>query len=128
MTDQQKIKKMLGILAGKRAGLEVMVEENEEERDAVLTPEMQVVLAEIGRRFADKSAGLRKDIFEMEMEIKQATLAFGESVKGGSLLAVWSKGRVSWDDKGLVGFAIAHPEINRFRKVGKSSASIRRAT
>ena len=48
-----------------------------------------------------------------------------ESVKGKNLQAVFSKGRTSWDPKALIGYAVAHPEINEFKKVGKPSVSIR---
>ena len=49
----------------------------------------------------------------------------GETVKGDHLQAVWSKGRASWDDKALMGYTKAHPELLEFRKQGEPSVSIR---
>ncbi len=41
-------------------------------------------------------------------------------------MAVWSKGRETWDTKSLDGYALAHPEIASLRKVGDPSVSIRK--
>lgn len=57
--------------------------------------------------------------------INKAVLESGESIKGEKLQAVFSKGRTSWDAKALEGYAIAQPDINELKKVGKPSVSIR---
>jgi len=63
---------------------------------------------------------------QIEAEIKQSVLARGQSVKGSVLHAIWMKGRVTWDGSGLDGFAVAHPEMGQFRRVGDPSVSIRK--
>ena len=60
-------------------------------------------------------------------EVKADVLAHGETVKGAHLMAVWVKGRTSWDSKRLDGYAAAHPEIETFRSVGEPSVTIRSA-
>jgi hypothetical protein len=62
----------------------------------------------------------------LESEVRLAVLAHGETVKGDKYKAVFSKGRVTWDTKGLDGFAVAHPEIETLKRVGNPSVSIRR--
>jgi len=57
--------------------------------------------------------------------INKAVLESGGSIKGEKLQAVFSKGRITWDAKSLSGYALAHPEINELKKVGKPSVSIR---
>lgn len=57
--------------------------------------------------------------------ISRAILESGESVKGVELQAVFSKGRTTWDGQKLAGYAIAHPEIEKLKKVGKPSVAIR---
>ena len=57
--------------------------------------------------------------------INKAILESGKSVKGELLQAIFSKGKTTWDTKALVGFALAHPEIDKLKKVGKPSVSIR---
>ncbi|MCG3145996.1 MAG: hypothetical protein HONDAALG_03775 [Gammaproteobacteria bacterium] len=49
----------------------------------------------------------------------------GATVKGAALSAVYAKGRVSWDNKALEGYAVAHPELLAFRSEGAPSVSIR---
>jgi len=57
--------------------------------------------------------------------INEAVLEGGESIKGEKLQAVFSNGRTTWDSKALVGYAVAHPEIEKLKKTGKPSVSIR---
>lgn len=70
------------------------------------------------KTISEKNVGLTKVLIE-------AVLSKGESVKGELLQAVFSKGRTTWDSKRLEGFALAHPEINKLKKVGKPSVAIR---
>jgi len=57
--------------------------------------------------------------------VKTCVLFFGATVKGAGLMAVYAKGRMSWDGKRLDGYATAHPEILAFRSEGQPSVSIR---
>lgn len=61
----------------------------------------------------------------LEAEIKAEVLTIGESVKSDHMTAVYNKGRVTWDSKGLEGYAVAHPEIVAFRKEGDPTISLR---
>lgn len=60
-----------------------------------------------------------------EMEIKEVVLIGAASVKGTSLQAVYNRGRISYDTKGLDALAVIVPEVLRFRKEGEPSVSIR---
>jgi hypothetical protein len=69
----------------------------------------------------------QKSIIEAnELAIKELITHHGKSIKGNTLHAVYSNGRVTWDTKGLNGYMVAHPEIEAFRKVGSPSVSIRK--
>ena len=127
MTEQEKVWLLLEALAEKRALQEVIRLDKEKARDSVLTAEIRQALADIDTEFADGEEAAMESIVGLEASIKTATLGIGETVKGATLYAVFSKPRVSWDTKGLGGYAIAHPEIEQFRKQGKPSISIRMA-
>ncbi len=62
---------------------------------------------------------------ETESEIKEEVLTGGATVKGTSLQAVFNRGRVSYDAKGLDALAVVKPEVLNFRKEGEPSVSIR---
>ena len=64
-------------------------------------------------------------VAELEAEIKDAVVNQGATVKGEFLMAVYNKPRVSWNTKGLDGFAVAHPEVKAFQSFGKPSVTIR---
>ena len=75
--------------------------------------------------WAEKLQTGQAQTVSIETEIKQMVLQLGMSVKGSALQAVFTPGRISWDSKGIDGFAVAYPELLRFRSIGKPSVSIR---
>jgi len=81
-------------------------------------------IAEIEGDYQIKLDGLAAEIRNLEKQIKDEVIAKGETVNGNYLQAKYSKPRITWDGKGLIGYATANPEINRFKKVGKPSVSI----
>lgn len=70
---------------------------------------------------------LLDEISGQEAMIKEYVLTVGYTVKGDHHMAVYSKGRTSWDTKSLEGYAKAHPELLVFKSEGKPSVSIRKA-
>jgi len=94
--------------------------------DQVLTPEIKQAIADIELEYAGMSEGVDENITKLTAEIKDDVIQLGGTVKGDHLMAVWNKGRVSWDTKSLDGYAIAHPELTQFRKEGEPSVSIRK--
>ena len=94
--------------------------------DSVITPEIKQKLADIEAEFSEKNAAVLEKINALESVIKADVVSGGETVKGDYLMAVFAKGRVSWDTKSLDGYAAAHPEIAQFKKTGDPFVSIRR--
>ena len=56
---------------------------------------------------------------------RQAAVAYGSSFKHAGVHAVYVRGRVSWDAKGLESYADDHPEVREHRRVGEPSVSLR---
>lgn len=63
-----------------------------------------------------------------ELAVRQAVLAFGKSHYRGRVKAVYSKPRVTFDNKALQEYAVTHPEIEKFKKVGNPIVSLRYET
>lgn len=59
------------------------------------------------------------DLQALDEEIKAKTIEWGETVSTGDIEAQYTKGydKVTWNNKALDGYAIAHPEIVTFRKM-----------
>ena len=93
-----------------------------------LPPEQQARLAELEGDHMDQAAALRSREAELVDEIKSLTAQLGETCKAAGLMAMYVKGRTSWDSKALDGYALAHPEILSARKVGEPSVTIKVAT
>ena len=94
--------------------------------DAVYTPEIKKAVSDIEYEFKEKSSAVDDNISKLTEEIKTDVLTAGQSVKGDNMMAVWSKGRISWDTKALDGVIAVHPELAKFRKEGDPSVSIRK--
>lgn len=88
---------------------------------------VQAELDAIEARFAYQLQHLRDTERAVQDVVKAEVLKHGASVKGTALHAVYSKGRTTWDGKLLDGYAVAHPEVLPFRKVGEPTVSIRAA-
>lgn len=95
--------------------------------DTVLTTEIKQAIADIESEFAGKSEAVDANIEKLTAEIKDEVLANGATVKGEHMMAVFTKGRVSWDTKALDGYVVAHPEVSQFRKEGEPSVAIRKS-
>lgn len=113
-------------LAERRAAFDVIRLEYERKRADILAV-VQPQLDDLDREYKPRLATAELHAAQLEGEVKALVIALGESVKGTQLHAVYSKGRVTWDTRGLDGYAVAHPELAAFRKVGDPSVTIRAA-
>jgi len=116
---------MLDKLADFRSQRDLIRLQESEAMDAAFPEELRQTLKDIEAEFAGRSEIVNEKIASLEKEIKAEVLEHGETIKGTHLMAVWNKGRVSWNSKALEGYAVAHPEVAAFRKEGKPSISIR---
>lgn len=94
--------------------------------DQAIPPEVKARLDEIEAELTPAIDAVRQKIADLESEIKIAVILEGNTAKGAHFMAVWNKGRVTWDTKGLDGYLVAHPEIVAFRKVGEPTVSLRK--
>ncbi len=83
-------------------------------------------LGAIEHEFSPKFEAVEAQLAALEAEIKQEVISGGATVKGQHFMAVWNKGRVTWDAKLLEGFTLAHPELEKARKVGEPTCTLRK--
>ena len=62
----------------------------------------------------------------LSAQIKEAVIREEKSVKGEHYHAVYVRGRVSWNSDMLDGMIVAFPALEKARKVGAPSVTIRR--
>ena len=98
---------------------------HEAERQAAMEPVLAAV-RDVDVLWAPRLADTQDRITALEVEIRADVLAGKASLKGDTSKwkAIYMSGRESWDGKALAGYAAAHPEIERFRKVGEPSVTI----
>ena len=94
--------------------------------DEILTNEIREQLASIEAEFSPKFNALEENIAELTEQIKRDVLINGATVKGTYLMAVYNKGRVSWDSKQLEGMMAIIPGLVNARKEGEPSITLRK--
>ena len=119
------IETQLDQLANLQAQADVIRLQFTELRRTIITPEIQAQLDELDAEMLSTLEPVTQATNDLTEAIKENVITTGASVKGTFLQAVYSKPRVTWDNKGLDGFMVAHPEIKAFRKEGEPSVSIR---
>lgn len=82
--------------------------------------------ADIEAEFSGKLDAVDENIKSLEAEIKKEAKDGKETVKGKYFMAVYVKGRVTWNTEGLDKYADQHPEVAYFRKEGEPSITLRR--
>ena len=122
--DQSAISAKLRRLAELRAAEASSKADYEARKTAILSkiqPELDALEAEYTPLFQ----ALTEQETNATAEIKNDVLRFGASVRSDTIKAVYTKGRVSWDTKGLTRYAEAHPDVLEFRKQGAPLVIIR---
>jgi hypothetical protein len=105
----------------------------ENDRNAIVKMVMDVpealaiadAYARLQERVSEATAKHTAEISSVRKQIEETTLALGETVKGATYMAVWSKPRITWDGRILECYVIAHPELSAARRVGQPSIAIR---
>lgn len=121
------ITEMLNMLAEMRSQADFYRMTWEQKRDEIIAP-VKAQLADLDAEFAPMMEGVQQNMSALEAQVKQAVLQNGTSVKGEHLMAVWAKGRTSWDTRKLDGLMIALPQLKECRTEGAPSVSIRTVT
>ena len=126
MNETEVIQSKLNLISEYQAQKDALNLEKQTIIDTILTPEIKAKIAEVETEFSGKGETADTNISTLTAEVKEMVVHAGESVKGEHFHAVYVKGRISWDTKGLDGFALTHPEILYMRKEGDPSVTLRR--
>lgn len=98
----------------------------------ILTPELQAELDAVEAERATATKEATEKLAELEKAIKDSVLVIGETVKvPGVAMAVWNKGRTSWNTEGLDKLINKEPEkytfLLSYKEVKDPTVSIRGA-
>lgn len=119
------VKEKLDKLANLQERLAQVQDEKQKALDDIMAPVLEAIKI-LEDQYQSRLAEIENDITFLDADIRSDVLQLRESVKGTFLHAVFSKGRVSWNDDKLLGYAIDHPEILEFRSESKPSVAIRK--
>lgn len=91
----------------------------------ILPADIKQKMDDINAEFNAKAHAVNENINTLSDEIRSEVLASGETIKGKYVMAIWNKGRTSWDSNKLDGMASIIPQINEARKTGEPSVSFK---
>lgn len=126
MVEEVSITQELNELGKLKEQREALKQEEQARIEQVLTPEIMARVEEIEDEFATRAEAIGEEIAALEARVKARVIQYGETVRGTSWQAVWSRGQVRWDTKSIDKYAESHPEILDFRKEGPPTVSIRK--
>ena len=111
-------------LAEVRAAVDITRMDYEAKREEILKA-VKAELDALAAEYEPLLASANERVAVLDTEVKRAVVEYGASIKASRLHAVYARGRIAWDNKGLDGYAVAHPEVLTFRKEGAPSVSLR---
>jgi predicted nucleic acid-binding Zn-ribbon protein len=121
----EKIVELLERYSDLHEMLEAILAQAQEQRDSVIPPEVKAAVQAIDEEFQPAISALESEIAETKRQIERLVLELGQTVKSTRAIAVYNKGRVTWDNQALEGYAVAHPEVLTFRREGEPYITIR---
>ena len=120
----REARQRLAELAALKAAVVAAEAEYTARRSAVLDT-VRAELDAVDVAFAGRLQGLADALARAEAEVRAMVVSNRSSVVNGEVAAVFCKERVTWDGAGLAEYSKDHPEVARFRKVGKASVQLR---
>jgi len=121
MTTEDKME----LYYSRREALQLLDLQEQSEIDTVLTPEILAKVDNIRAKYKDTKEAMGYEMAVLESEIKTDVLSRKGTIKSQNVMAVWNKGRVTWDSKLLEGMAKLEPKLLAARKEGEPTVSIR---
>jgi hypothetical protein len=121
---REHVAEKLKRLSNLRAAEDVTRLDYEAKRAEVLK-QVQAELDALKAEYEPLLESVKQNLELLETEIKTDVLLHGESVQGGTYRAVYTKGRTSWDNKGIEKYAELHPDVLLYRKQGPPAVSLR---
>jgi hypothetical protein len=106
--------------------IEFMQNAKSMEQDQAIPDEVKAKLRAIEDHYSAQIEETQKRLSELKGVITEQVLKLGKTVPGTRVMAVWNKGKTTWDGKLLSGFALAHPEVNACKKIGSPTVSFRK--
>jgi uncharacterized protein YifE (UPF0438 family) len=114
----------LARLADARTAAAALHAEYDSERDSILS-QVREQLAALDKAYSDLLRQADEEVSNLEGEVREAILLLGESAQRVEVQAIFCKGRVSWDSKGLDRYVEQHPDVAEFRRIGAPSVRIK---
>lgn len=102
------------------------IDANLSSQTAAIFAQLEQRKREIADEFSAKAGAVDANIKALTDAIKQAVKDEGKTCKGKVFQAVYVKGRVTWNTDMLDGMVIAFPALEKARKVGEPSVTLRK--
>jgi len=121
-----EIARLLDELANLQAKLSIIQDDCRLAIAAAVPQTWLTIIDDINHEHEGRTDQTNADIEALDSLIREMVLESGETVTSEYKVATWSR-RVSWNDKGLMGFVKGHPEygLDTFRNEGQPYVTIK---
>lgn len=119
------VKQLLDELAEAKSQIDALELEKRARLAQAIPDDVKAAIEAIETDIAARQNEAAERAANIEAQVKAAVIENGATVKGAYLMAVWNKGRVSWDSKKLDGMMALIPALADARTQGEPSVTIR---
>ena len=123
---EDHIKEMLDDLYMYQLAKEELALIREEKVQAAIPDDVKAEIQAIKKLHDDKIADVELGINFLNDKITKAVLSRATPVKGSHLMAIFNRGRVTWDSKRLAELSVSLPVLLDARKVGDNYVSFKK--
>ena len=106
--------------------LEHYVSERDHLKESVIPPEVKQAMADIDTEFSIPIREFETEVYELTELVKREALEMRHTIKGNSLMAVYTPEGYSWDTRRLEGYAQANKDLWNLAKPKSPAVSIRK--
>ena len=121
---ERTVEQMLDTMAELEAQRELLRLDVEGIKEGLIPDDVKQQLLDMDVEYAVQFAEIDSRIALLDEQIRMAVLSLGDNVKGQYRHAVYVKGRVSWDTRGLDKLSYRVPEVMEYRREGQPSVRI----
>lgn len=94
--------------------------------ESQLTPEIKQAISDIELEYTPPIRAAQQEVYELTEIVKRETLEQRQTIKGDTLMAVYTPEGYSWDTRRLEGYAQANKDLWSFAKPKTPTVSIRK--
>lgn len=123
--DEILIKELLDNLSEVKAQLDMILIDKARKVQDLIPATIQQEIRDVDLEYEILIQSSKEKVEILETSIKAGVLGLGKSISGSQQMAVFNKGRITWDSQILKDLEVRIPELQDAKKIGENCVSFR---